>query len=430
MIGFMNYGATPEKCLRPLYRLQLAFWPPHKYKSGLSRPKKAASAMPEIEHSQMPAIRLIGDSAMPVWGLSGAERLERTLRSFGMTDIAFRPAIAADGAFVVLIHGAYLIEDSLLRLLLASPGSYLQDPVSGRMAAAHVPAAAAPAVTELLQRQETLTSSSMPVGFKLAPLNPAQSEIYNERLKKRTSAFIKPITAESKAGLERQLFATVYKGVTDIVTKYVWPWPAFRVTRACAALGVTPNMVTSASAVLTVLAFVLFSQGLFGWGLAAAWGMTFLDTVDGKLARLTVNSSRFGDWFDHGIDLVHPPFWYWAWIAGIAASGGSLWQGDLIAAIVIGGYVVQRLQEGGFKLVFGITPHVWRPFDSRFRLINARRNPNLIILMAGALLGRPDMAMILVALWTLACIGVHFVQIAQAAALRMRKLPIQSWLAS
>src|SRR3546814_2416912 len=50
------------------------------------------------------------------------------------------------------------------------------------------------------------------------------------------------------------------------------------------------------------------SVGGFWTGLAAAWIMTFLDTVDGKLARVTLASSRWGNAYDHGIDLIHPPF--------------------------------------------------------------------------------------------------------------------------
>ena len=46
--------------------------------------------------------------------------------------------------------------------------------------------------------------------------------------------------------------------------------------------------------------------------------MTFLDTVDGKLARVTVTSTKLGNVFDHGIDLVHPPLWYLAWGIGLA----------------------------------------------------------------------------------------------------------------
>ena len=376
------------------------------------------------------AIRLVGDSPVPIWGLGGAARLTRTLHGFGMTGIAPWTTPDNTGPYVVLVHAGYLIEDNLLRKLIASPGKYLTDPVSGHLVAAHIPAPHAAVMAEIMQRTVPLERIGLPDGLTATPLNLSEAEDYNHETKKRITAFIMPITAATKGQIERYLFGAVYKGVTDIVTKYVWPWPAYHVTRACAATGVTPNMVTSASGVLTILAYFLFADGLFGWGLVAAWGMTFLDTVDGKLARVTVNSSPFGNIFDHGIDLVHPPFWYWAWIAGITAAGGSLWQADIITAIVIGGYVFQRLQEGGFKLFFGITLHVWRPFDSRFRLINARRNPNLIILMIGALLGRPDIGMVVVAIWTLACIGVHFTQIGQAIGYKLRREPIRSWLAS
>ena len=44
--------------------------------------------------------------------------------------------------------------------------------------------------------------------------------------------------------------------------------------------------------------------------------------------------------------------------------------------------------------------HVWRPIDSQFRLITARRNPNMVILVAALLFGRPDVGLELVAWWT------------------------------
>ena len=66
-----------------------------------------------------------------------------------------------------------------------------------------------------------------------------------------------------------------------------------------------------------ILAGFLFSYGYFALGLALGWVMTFLDTVDGKLARVTVTSSKWGNIFDHGIDLIHPPIWYVAWGIGL-----------------------------------------------------------------------------------------------------------------
>src|SRR6185295_9499511 len=115
------------------------------------------------------------------------------------------------------------------------------------------------------------------------------------------------------AALERHLFDGSYKGITDLVTKWVWPAPARLVTGFCARNGIPPNAVTSMSFALVLLATWLFARADFGLGLVLAWLMTFLDTVDGKLARVTVQSSTFGHFLDHGLDLVHPPFWYLAW---------------------------------------------------------------------------------------------------------------------
>ena len=66
-----------------------------------------------------------------------------------------------------------------------------------------------------------------------------------------------------------------------------------------------------------------------------------LDTVDGKLARCTGASSKWGNVFDHGIDLIHPPFWWWAWLHGLAAYGRPLTPvyATMVLWAIIGGYV-------------------------------------------------------------------------------------------
>ena len=128
--------------------------------------------------------------------------------------------------------------------------------------------------------------------------------------------------------------------------------------------------------------------------------MTFLDTVDGKLARVTLRSSPFGNVYDHSIDLIHPPFWWWAWIVGLPAAGFALADPGLVLTVIVAGYVLQRIEEGVFIACFGIEMHIWQRFDSRFRLITARRNPNLLLLTASVLVGRPDLGIVAVAVWT------------------------------
>ena len=116
------------------------------------------------------------------------------------------------------------------------------------------------------------------------------------------------------------------------------------------------------------------------------------DCVDGKLARCTGASSKWGNVFDHGIDLVHPPFWWWAWLHGLEAYGRPLEPiySTMLLWAIVGGYVAQRLVEGIFmRRNGGMHIHVWRPIDSQFRLVTARRNPNMVLLVASLIAALP-----------------------------------------
>jgi phosphatidylglycerophosphate synthase len=188
-------------------------------------------------------------------------------------------------------------------------------------------------------------------------------------------------------------------------------------------------MVTIVGIILVFLAFYLFLRGQFLPGLLAAWVMTFLDTVDGKLARTTLTSSKWGDVLDHGIDLVHPPFWYVAWAVGLGVTGYA-WSTTMfwtVLAAILGGYILQRLIEGIAIKWLGLEIHIWRTIDTHFRQITARRNPNLILLTVATLAGRPDWGLIAVAVWTVLSLTFHIVQIAQALAAR-RAGPLSSWM--
>ncbi|HYE48881.1 MAG TPA: CDP-alcohol phosphatidyltransferase family protein [Azospirillaceae bacterium] len=370
-----------------------------------------------------PAARIVGTGPARIWGMAPEERLRRSLARAGAADIAAW-AGAASGP-TVLLRGDTVFDEALVRDLLRAPGTVLTDPETGAAVAGHVDAADAPALAAALAADAPPPAD---LAARLRVAGPGDlSSTYNDALRKRETPYILRVTPATVDAIERRMFAGSYKGVTDLVTKHVWPAPARRVTKLCALAGISPNMVTFASFLLVLAAFWLFWRGDFVPGLVCAWGMTFLDTVDGKLARVTLTSSKWGNVFDHGVDLIHPPFWWWAWVAGLAVAGMPLENPVPVLAVVLGGYVVQRIQEGIFIARFKIEMHIWRPFDSWFRLITARRNPNLLILTAAALAGAPDTGMEAVAAWTLISLLVHTVQILQAFAAR-RRGPIESWL--
>ena len=104
---------------------------------------------------------------------------------------------------------------------------------------------------------------------------------YNSELRTREPPILRRLTAGDVRAVERRLFQGSYKGVTDLVSKYVWPAPARVVTRWCALARITPNQVTLASFLLVLLALGLFWTRPFCWGLAAVWGTPFLATVAG-----------------------------------------------------------------------------------------------------------------------------------------------------
>lgn len=347
----------------------------------------------------------VGNPDVRVWGITSQARLAHTFQKLGLT--ATDAAAAHDAAGVLVINAAWVYDEAVIRALSERPGAVLIDD-SGRAVAAHVTGAQAPAAVIWIG-----SGNLPPNATPLTAVELAGS--YNHVLRKREAPILEPLTAANVRQVEARLFKGSYKGVTDLVTKHVWPVPARIVTRWCALAGITPNQVTMAGLVLVFVAMWAFWNGHFGLGLAAGWIMTFLDTVDGKLARVTLKSSAFGNVFDHGIDLIHPPFWWWAWIVGVQAGPHPIPDVALVMWIVIGGYWAQRGLEGIFLQMFNMHMHAWRPFDSFFRQITARRNPNLILLTGACLVGRPDLGMLLVAGWTAISLGVHAVQTLQAA---------------
>lgn len=363
-----------------------------------------------------PGVEPVGRNDTTLWGITPGERLRRLA---GEQKLAGGPTDD-----VVLVNLRYAFDPAWLRLAAAEPNRIIA--ADGVPVLARVPP---PLRDELRRAMEESRAPEVPQGIVVIDRD-AVGEIENQALRKRERPFLERLTPATRPQVERMSYLASYKGVTDLLTKYLWPEWAFHLTRLAARLGLSPNAVTAMGAGLCVLAAVAFWHGWYWSGLAAGFAFMVLDTVDGKLARCTVTSSWWGNAFDHGIDLIHPLFWWWAWAEGLQAYGRPLEPG-LFASVMIAlvsGYVVQRLIEGAFIAQFGIHIHVWRPVDSRFRLVTARRNPNVVILVAALAVGRPDTGIVAVSAWTMLSCLFHLLRLGQAWLARARGRPIESWL--
>jgi phosphatidylglycerophosphate synthase len=393
-------------------------------------PPARSMATPPAAPMEAPPAWLVATRESPgppveLFGLSLEERLRRSLRSAGVTRCERlgpdeRPQPPAGGSLLLLRADA-VYDERLVRGLRDAPGALLVagSPRGASAVAAHVPAGCALEALALLR--EVGAGEAPPASLRVVTprdLAPA----YAAALRKLEPPFLfERVRPADARGIEDHLFAASYKGLTDLVTKWVWPRPASALVRALARRRVHPNSVTVASWVLAILAFALFVAGWHGAGLLVAWLMTFLDTVDGKLARCTLTSSRFGHALDHSLDLVHPPFWWWAF--GVGLGEGAGWA----TVVAVAGYFAGRLLEGLFLWRLGFEIFSWRPVDGLFRTVIARRNPNLLLLSVGALGGRPDLGLVMVALWTLACLGFHAIRVAQALLLHARGERVAPW---
>lgn len=372
---------------------------------------------------------ILGEASVTLWGLSSRERYRRVLKPVGVTEMVDDFSSLQPDDSVLIVRGDYLLDGRILQSMTKSPHIMLEAPAGSSRAviAAHVSADMAMEVRAVLARAENAVR--LP-GIRIEKLEDQLSS-FDPRLRKSEPPFAEPIRPDTKRALEKRLFASSYKSVTDLVTKWLWPSPARWAVRLCVAAGLRPNHVTTVSVLLVVAAAILFAQGLYGWGLAAGWVMTFLDTVDGKLARVTVTSTRFGHLLDHVLDLVHPPFWYLLWGLGLESFASGIPWLTLRLAIwaIFVGYIVGRLVEGIFrKWLGGFVIFCWRPVDSYFRLVTARRNPNMILLTTSLVLGRPDLGLVAVTGWTVLSSLLLLARLGIAVYARMHG-PLRSWLA-
>lgn len=359
----------------------------------------------------------VGTNSASPFGIDARERMCRLARNAGL-ECADAPE---PGRAVLFGSLRYAWDPAWLKTMCARPGTMLTldgEPVMAHVEGGSNPAAAAAGLED-----------HQPVeGYEFLPAETA--ELSYSELRKRERPFVMLLDEESTEQVERAAYDAAYKGVTDLLTLYLWRKAAFYLTRWAARASIAPNAVTLVGAFLCVLAFFLFWNGDYWLGVLSGFIFMVLDTVDGKLARVTGASSNWGEVFDHGIDIMHPPFWYWAWEHGLTAYNRPLEPvfATMVLWTIVGGYVAQRIIELIFIRRLGLEIHVWRPIDSRFRLITARRNPNMVVLVASLAFSRPDLGLQLVALWTLSSLIFHAVRLAQATEASARGGKIVSWL--
>lgn len=374
---------------------------------------------------------IISECDVPLWGLSQRERIHKTMGK--LDDFSERADLSSVGPNekILLVRADYLLDANVLGKLLQQSQALLTSSSEPFPVAAWINGALLEEIYPKIKQSQVVDSFGSIEVFSPQELTGG----YDPRLRKFNLSHVVRITEAEQSIIENYMYDKSYKGITDFVTKWFWPMPARWMVRKCVLWNVSPNMVTSLGWFLTILTSIAFYYGYFVLGLIMAWIMTFLDTVDGKLARVSLQSTRIGHVMDHGLDIVHPPVWYWCWAVGlqqeqmeflgiVAPVASWFW---LLLAAYIGG----RMFEGLFQLLFNdISIFCWRPFDSYHRLFTARRNPCLIFLTIAMFMLDPVLGFAWIVAWTVLSTILLAVRFLAASYVRLTQGPLESWIAT
>ena len=234
---------------------------------------------------------------------------------------------------------------------------------------------------------------------RIAPLDEAKFPAYINKLRRTLPYWLYAVhDADARQRLQRQMFWDNYKGSTDLLTRYVYPPLVWPLVRLCVWLRIHPNTVTVLSILLAIAVVPLFMNSHFLYGFLCAYAMSVLDSVDGKLARLTLTDSKIGNAMDHGTDIVHPPFWYFAFAWGLGAQTTSdpLYQAAIWLTVF---YIADRVVLGVAKYRLGFALHAATRLDAWVRSFIARRNITMSIMALSVLVGEGPMGLYIITAW-------------------------------
>jgi phosphatidylglycerophosphate synthase len=256
----------------------------------------------------------------------------------------------------------------------------------------------------------------------LAALDVSAQPLYYVSMWRKLRPFWFPAPSLSNRKLaERVLLDSIQKGPPDIPAWFHAPIETFLVSRLCKT-PITPNQLTLFCNAVAWTVTILLVTGHLAWGLGLALIVGVLDGLDGKLARLKLETSKAGK-LEHLFDALFENSW-WLALAWHLSVSGKLPDAFSYLALLIGAEVLNALARASIVRYYGKSISELGTFDRIFRLVGGRRNIYVWILALGLILGTVAGAFKLIAWWEAVTAAVQLARVAWALwALRSQSAP-------
>ena len=203
---------------------------------------------------------------------------------------------------------------------------------------------------------------------------------------------------------ERLLLDAAQNGTLDLPANLHAPIETWIIARLCKTK-ITPMQITLFTAAVSAVVTMLFASGHLVAGTLLAIAVGILDGLDGKQARVKVETTELGK-REHVFDYVLELSW-WTALAYHFGSIGAVPHAHGFLLLLVGSDVVDRLGKGVAKNRTGRNLDDVAPIDRFVRLIGGRRNIYIWILAVGLALGAADGAFVTLCHWAAATAAVH-----------------------
>jgi hypothetical protein len=232
-----------------------------------------------------------------------------------------------------------------------------------------------------------------------------------------------PAPAPLRAPLaERLVLDAAQTGVRDLPAKVHAPIETFVIARLCRT-AVTPNQLTLLSTASAWAATALFVTGHLGAGLALALAVGILAGLDGKQARVKVETSKAGE-----LEQVSAFLFELSWLSSLAWLFARSSPG--VAPLLVLALYLTAALDGTARLKAerwaGKTIDDSRPALRVLRLFAGRRNVYVWILAAGHFAGAATLAYRFLPAWPAATALVRWARLLPGRA-RRRAAPAPAW---
>jgi phosphatidylglycerophosphate synthase len=243
------------------------------------------------------------------------------------------------------------------------------------------------------------------IAGRVARVDAARQQAYVRSMRRSVRPVFFPAPSlEDRPLAERLLRDATQKGVLDFPALLHAPIEKWLVSHLCRT-SITPNQITFGTGVLGLGVTLLYAGGYLWAGALCGLIIGVLDGIDGKLARLKVQTTKLGK-KEHDLDYFVETSW-WAALAYHFHATGQIRYAYVFFVAFLAFDRLERVAKQAVQRRIGRNLDDFAPFDRLVRIVAGRRNIYTWLFTFFLVIGAPATGFIWICFWGVASAVIH-----------------------